>query len=89
MWNLKEDAGSVTCGFIRASCPTVMQIYQYLFAVLDDCVVSLAGDVYNCTDTAAVMLTARLIQTGVSYSSSHKVTYVDKTVSRFIRIAGM
>ena len=59
---MKENPRSISCDLIGACCSAMMQIYQYLLAVLDNGMVLLPGDIADCTDTTAVMLTLYLIQ---------------------------
>jgi hypothetical protein len=61
VWNLKQNTGAISGYFISTSCSTVMQIYQNLFAILDNRVVTLAVDTYNCTNTTGIMLIPRII----------------------------
>jgi hypothetical protein len=61
MWNLKEDACSISGGCICSGGSTVVQVLNYLSAVFDYIMVSAAGDVYDRTDSAGVMLAPSLV----------------------------
>lgn len=50
MWNLKQNAGTIACGFIGTSGPTVMEVNKYLFAVFDYAMVAYAIYIYNRTN---------------------------------------
>ena len=63
MRDLKKDAGAIAGDFIGACGAAVPEIKDDLFAVLNYGMIASAGDVYNGTDAAAVVLTAWFVQT--------------------------
>ena len=64
---------TIAGNLIGTGCSAMMQINKYLLPIFDDRVVTLAVNIYNCTDTATVMLTARFIQSSI-FIRKHDLT---------------
>jgi hypothetical protein len=62
MRNLEENAGPVAGHFVCACRAAMVEIQQYLLAVFDYGMVFVAGDIYNCTDTAGIMFLPNLVK---------------------------
>lgn len=57
MRNLKENPCAIPSGLVGAGGASMVQVKKNLLAVFDDRVFLPAGYVYNCADTARIVLT--------------------------------